>query len=274
MSRTSPLRSYFESVNRLPRASASSSGLVAGLETRKSSTGSTIPEPKKWAQTRLANEVANQGFSGEASHFGQDDPTVLAGDVGGLAAEELGLHLAVADGVVHLAAAGVEDDDLALVFGLLAADLREEGGEAVIVVLGPAVERVVVALGALDPHPHEDLGDVLGHLQGDVGRLVEVGRGVLERPAVGPEELLDHLVHRRVLGELLDQPVVVEEHRLVADRVRRLDLEDLGPLVDPELGELLAPEQLVDQLGPLVRVGRGHERPYSSTVGGTPTTSR
>ena len=56
------------SVKCLPRAS-SSSGLDAGLLTRKSSTGSTIPTPMKWAQTRLANEVANQGFCGDASHL-------------------------------------------------------------------------------------------------------------------------------------------------------------------------------------------------------------
>ena len=65
----------------------------------------------------------------------------------------------------HLAAAAVEDDRLAVVFALLAADLREEGGEAVVVVHRPAVERMVVALGALDAHAHEDLGDVLGRLQ-------------------------------------------------------------------------------------------------------------
>ena len=61
ISRTRLFRSYFDSVKCLP-SSASSSGLVAGLLTRKSSTGSTMPIPRKWAQTRLANEVANHGF--------------------------------------------------------------------------------------------------------------------------------------------------------------------------------------------------------------------
>ena len=122
--------------------------------------------PKKWAQTRLANEVANQGFSGEASHLARTTRRSLPATSGVVAAEELRLHHPAADRVVDLAAARVEDDRLAIVLALLAADLREEGGEAVVVVLGPAVERVVVALGALDPHAHEDLGDVLGQRQG------------------------------------------------------------------------------------------------------------
>ena len=83
-------------------------------------------------------------------------------DVGRLAAQELGRHHPAADRVVDLAAARIEDDRLAVVFTLLAADLGEERREAVVVVLGPAVEGVVVALGALDPDSHEDLGDVLG----------------------------------------------------------------------------------------------------------------
>ena len=47
----------------------------------------------------------------------------------------------------------------------LAADLGEERGEAVIIVHRPAVERMVVALGALNAHAHEHLGDVLGDFQ-------------------------------------------------------------------------------------------------------------
>ena len=58
MSRTSCLKSYLYSISFLPSAS-NSSGLLGGLLTRMSSTGSTMPMPKKWAQTRLATLVAN-----------------------------------------------------------------------------------------------------------------------------------------------------------------------------------------------------------------------
>ena len=121
--------------------------------------------------------------------------------------------------MLHFAAAGVEDDRLAIIFARLAADLREERGEAVVVVHRPAVERMVVALGALRAHAHEDLGHVLGGLQRVAFDLVEVGRRVLERAAVGAEQLLHHLVERHVVRDLLGQPVGVQEHRLVADVV-------------------------------------------------------
>ena len=176
---------------------------------------------------------------------------------GDVAAEELGRHRAAGDRVGDLAAAAVEDDDLARVLGLLAADLGEEGGEAVVVVHRPAVERMVVALGALDAHAHEDLGGVLGELQRVGLDLVVVGGGVLERAAVGAEQLLDDLVHRHVVGELVLEPVVVEQRGLVAELwfAVRADLQQLGPLHHPHLDELLAAEQLVDQLLALLRVG-------------------
>ena len=161
--------------------------------------------------------------------------------------------------MVHLASTRVEDDGLAIVFSSLSADLGEEGGEAVVVVLGPAVERVVVALGALDPHAHEHLGHTLGEGEGLGGCLVEVGGRVLERPSAGSQQLLHHLVHGHVLGKPLHQPVVVEEHGFVADGDGRADLEELGPLVHPDLRELLALEQLVNQLGPLGRISGIHE---------------
>ena len=62
----------------------------------------------------------------------------------------------------HLADVGVEDRQLARVLGLLVADPAEERREPVIVIKRPAVERVVMALGALNAGAEEDLGDILG----------------------------------------------------------------------------------------------------------------
>ena len=184
MSRTRALRLYFVSVKCLPRAS-SSSGLEAGLLTRKSSTCSTMPDAQEVGPDPVGERGGEPRVLGRGQPLGQHDAAVLARDVGRLAAQELGRHDPAADGVVHLAAARVEDDRLAIVLALLAADLGEERREAVVVVLGPAVERVVVALGALDADSHEHLGDVLGQRQRFVGDLVEVGRRVLERAAAG-----------------------------------------------------------------------------------------
>ena len=216
-----------------------------------SSTGSTMPRPKKWAQTRLATLVAKSGLSARGQPFGQHLAAVLALDVGRGAAQELRRHRLPGHRVRHLAAAGVEDDRLAIVLALLAADLGEERREAVVVVHRPAVERMVVALGALRANAHEHLGHVLGRLQRVALDLVEVRGRVAERAAGGAEQLPDHLVQRHVRGDLVGQPVGVEKHRLVADLVARLDHQQFGPLHGPDLGELLALQQPVDQLGPL-----------------------
>ena len=81
---------------------------------------------------------------------------------------------------------------------LLLADPGEEGGEAVVVVLRPALERVVVALGALDADAEEELGGRLDRVLRVAADPVVVGRRVLEGRAVGREQLADELVHRHV----------------------------------------------------------------------------
>src|SRR5690606_19356544 len=110
---------------------------------------------------------------------------VLAFDVGSFTTQKLGRHHAAADGVANFAAAGVVDDRFAVIFTTLTANLREERCKAVVVVHRPAVERMIVALGALGLDAHEDLGHVLAGFQRVTFDLVEVGGRVLERTAVG-----------------------------------------------------------------------------------------
>ena len=102
---------------------------------------------------------------GRCQPLGHHLAAILAAHIGHVAAEKLRRHDAAVDGCLHLAAAAVEDDRLARILALFAADLRKERGEAVVVIHRPAVERMIVALGALNPHAHEHLGDVLGDLQ-------------------------------------------------------------------------------------------------------------
>ena len=137
------------------------------------------------------------------------------------------------------AAAGVVDDDFAVVLRLLAADLREERGEAVVVVHRPAVERMVVALGALGANSHEDLSHVLGHFQRVPLHLVVVGRRNLERAAGTAEQLLHHLVKRDVAGDLVGQPARIQKRTLGADLVGGLNHQQLGPLHGPDFRKLL-----------------------------------
>ena len=138
---------------------SSSSSLEAGFESRKSSTGSTIPRPIRWNQIRLTRLLAKNGLSGLGQPGGQADAAVGAcGSSSTGPAQRLGLHHLAGAGLADVARSGGVDDLFVGQVALLAADLREEGGEAVVVVLGPALERMVVALGALDADAEEELG--------------------------------------------------------------------------------------------------------------------
>ena len=139
-----------------------------------------------------------------------------------------GLHLGVAD--AHVARlhrlAGARLSDLARACeedhlrgvgrrgrGLRADDrlglglhLREPRGHAVVVVLAPALEGMVVALRALHPHAEEELGGGFGQALRVLGDAVVVRGRVGEGVAVGGDDRLHHLVPRRVLLELLPEP--------------------------------------------------------------------
>src|SRR5262249_41070608 len=69
----------------------------------------------------------------------------------------LGLHRLAGSRLADVARAGGVNDFLIRQIALLSPDLREKGCEPVIIVLSPALERVIVALGALDPHPEEEV---------------------------------------------------------------------------------------------------------------------
>jgi hypothetical protein len=78
----------------------------------------------------------------------------------------------------HLTATAVVDDLLALIDALLATNLGEECSPTVIVIHRPSVEGVIVALSALETHPHENLGYVFRELQRISLDLVEIGRWI------------------------------------------------------------------------------------------------
>ena len=65
-----------------------------------------------------------------------------------------------------------------------AANLREESGELVIVTHLPAVERMVVALGTLNPRSQKYLGNIFRELERVPFILVEVRGGIDKRAAL------------------------------------------------------------------------------------------
>ncbi len=155
----------------------------------------------------------------------------------------------------------VGDDDLASFGAAFQVHSGEESGEPVVVVQGPAVEGVVVALGALDARAQEHLGDVLGGLlrRQPFRRGVQVGRRRLE-VAAGPNEQLGHeFIERPILHHLILDPGGIRIHRLGVPAILRClvvrpDTEQLAPLHRPQVHELGPVEQGVDQPGSLPRV--------------------
>ena len=207
-------------------------------------------------------EVAGEeGILGRGQPLGEALAAVRAGfQRRPSAAEIFREHVAVADGMVHAAAGAIEHDGFALVLAGLATDLGEEGGEAVVVVHGPAIEGMVVTLGALDAHAHENLGDVFGHFQHVSLDLVEVRGGIGEGAAGGHEQLLHELIDGDVLREFVLEPTVVLEGGLVLEGVVvGADLEQLSPFHHPDFRELRALEQFVDFLVALLWIGAGEE---------------
>ena len=98
--------------------------------------------------------------------LGQSLAAIIAGlEVRLLTPEELRLHVGLGQEVLRLPVLIIVDDDFLRVVGILPANLREEGVETIIVTHRPAIERVVMALSALDAHPHEHLGDVFAQFK-------------------------------------------------------------------------------------------------------------
>ena len=77
--------------------------------------------------------------------------------------------------MLRIAALRIVNDGFARIVCLLATNLREEGLKAIVVIQGPAIKGVIMTLGTLNAHSHENLGHVLCDLQGFAFHLVIVG---------------------------------------------------------------------------------------------------
>ena len=133
---------------------------------------------------------------------------------------------------------------------LLQVNAREERGHLVILVLRPALERMVVAFVAVEPGGEEEVRRVLHrlrrrpqHLVVACGRVVLVGSG-------GGQNLPHELVVGRVGVDLLADPFT-EELRALGPEEFPVHLEQVGPLVRPMLHKRGRSNELVDEFFPL-----------------------
>ena len=163
--------------------------------------------------------------------------------------------------------------------------LAEERVEFPERVLLHVVERVIVALSALNLHTQEDAR----HFgRGRHGVLVQVVQQKVDRPVVvrfarlvgspGADELIDHLVVRLVVQEALPQvllhPLAIDQRPAIIPpgATDEQDGPDGGPVVGVLFDILVGFQQLVDELGLFVRgsvidkrqgfLGRGNSAQY------------
>ncbi len=148
---------------------------------------------------------------------------------------------------------------LRTLFSCFASDVAEKCGQAVVVVLGPDVEGMVMAASALEPNAQEDLADGFGRGHGVAVGPVKAGRGVLPGRAQPGDNPAGQLVERRVARDLVAQPALKDPGTLLAHRLLFIS-EQVGPLQGPVIGELGALDQPVNQLAPFIRVARVEER--------------
>src|SRR5271166_5264580 len=152
-------------------------------------------------------------------------------------AESLRLHHLPGAWLTDVAGMVPVDDLFARLIALLAANLGEEGGEAVIIILGPALEGMVVALRTLDAHSQKELGGRLDGTLRVAADPVVVGGGVRIGRAVGGQEHADKPVHRHFPLECRANPAVEHVGYLWLDQTA-VGPEDVGELKRPEVVEL------------------------------------
>ena len=203
------------------------------------------------AHAEVVRPDAVHNGAGEVWIFRRDQPLgqMRAAVGGGIHRQRLAIqrfgHLGPAGQRLHeIALSGVEHNLVAI--SDLGADAGEEVGHLVILVVGPLLHRVVVALGAIDRHAEEGLRGRLGHAARIVVQHEEVARPVDQRAALRGDKLAHEPVPRRVRLHLIPNPRVVAPHR---GRLEPLALHEqqVGPLVGPVVHELGALQECFDQ---------------------------
>src|SRR5947209_6606921 len=95
----------------------------------------------------------------------------------------------------------------------------EKGGQTVVIVLRPALERMVVALGALHANAEEELGGRFRQILRIARDAVKISRWVGKGASPGNQQIADDVIERGISFDLLAQPVLVDVCPLLLDRL-------------------------------------------------------
>ncbi len=141
---------------------------------------------------------------------------------------------------------------------------RKNGGQAVVIVLRPAVERMIVAVGTADPDTHEDPAHIFGLRPRVVHHPVEIGGAEFMRIALGGQKNPREIIQRRASTNLLAQPGMKRpgHFRLSASRA---NLKQSGEPERPVIGELVGLKQSIQK--PVALFGRLVREEVANLVG-------
>ena len=110
----------------------------------------------------------------------------------------------------------------------------------------------------MQPSPEEHLRGGLGQFLRLANRTKIVCRRVGVCAAAGGNDRPGEFIHRRIVGDAITNPTVKQLHALGIE-CPHLDVQQVGPLERPKLGELLPFHQTVHQFFALGRIGVGDE---------------
>src|SRR5262245_44530540 len=203
----------------------------------------------------IDNRARKKGILGRGHPGSQRFPDVLVRLVLLVTAiQELGNHLLFRLGVNDLTLFRVIVLVFIVVVNLFDLDAGEKRCKTIEVILRPLLPGMIVALGALDPSPKENLADVGGVIRGiRIERDVPEAAYAVQMRPLAEEQLGDHLVVWLVTKKGGPQILVDVPGSLVAG-LTSASAEQFGVFERPDLGKLWPSEKRIDQLRALLRI--------------------
>ena len=143
------------------------------------------------------------------------------------------LHRLAGPRLGHFASRVDEDELFVGVTCRLATDSDERGTDAVVVILGPAFERMVVALRTLNANAEEQLSGRFGRVLRIAAGTPVIGGWILVGAAFGGQQLASKLIERLVVADAFVNPQAELVH---AGGIELLGIrpQHIRPLQGPE----------------------------------------
>src|SRR6185503_13314997 len=123
---------------------------------------------------------------------------------------------------------------------------REAGGEAMVVLLRPAIRGMGVASGTGDLRAQKDAPHMLGQVARVSGESEEVSRRVSGEAAGGRQQFSSKLIEGCVAGHLPAEPFLIGPRRLLTASLST-DQQQIRQPQGPQVDELVSLQQFIDE---------------------------